>query len=180
MREELADGKARRKVRYEEDQDGVSRPVPVTLRVPDILRAALGAAKLLLRMMPQGCVVVREWQGRAMHLQNIMCTAAPLKQQARAFFKRHATVHYALVHCMDSVREQRAPNAVDAVKGRILMLEAGEHTHQLHSRFVTQGCRLSAALRCHDLLYITQLLRGLAIRHGYVPVTYASHASFHY
>ena len=178
VKEEGPDGKDRLKTTSVVGQDGVERRTAVTERVSDLLRDVLSITRDLLQMTVRSRVIIVVWQELAMKLQCRMVTSLPLRAFAMRYFCRHPSCHYALVHSMDSIREQNA--AGDATEGRMLMMEVGEHTHQLHMAYASKACRHSPPQRCYDLLHIGLTLRGLAIRYGYVPVTFSSHASFHH
>jgi len=176
---EMPDGKCELVLRTVEAANGVpEHKVPVTRRVHDILREVLLVTRTLLRMVPSRRVVIREWQDCAMDLQCLMVTSRrTLRRYALPFFVRHPTAHYALVHGVDTIREQNWQG--DATEGVFLCMEGGEHTHQHDMKLVATHTRHSARLRSHDILYCAKLARGLSFRYGYLPPPAHPTPSFH-
>ena len=177
VKEQGPDGYDRLKMRTVYDADGSAHPEPETRRCPDILREVLQGCKVLLQMCAQPLVVVAKWQDRAMELQCKMCTSRSLGRQAREFFCGHPSTHFALVHSVDTLREQNYDG--DATEGRMLMMEACEHCHQLHMLYVKKYCRQMAQMRSHDLIHVGQMLRGLSIEFGFCPVCFQARPRFH-
>ena len=159
--------------------DGLPMREPDTRREVDLLRTILQTTRRLLGLAANPVVYVHQWQECAMELHCLMVTAEPVRESGRRFFKRHPTTHFALVHSMDSLKEQNWEG--NATEGRLLCLEAGEHMHQLHMNWVQEHCRRTPRYRCHDLLFMGKLVRGLSVTQGFVPVCFHAKkkAEFH-
>ena len=156
--------------------DGTQVMKPTAAPERDILRRVLLYTRWLLGMIPEPLVSIYEWQTRAMRVQRRMCSG-PLAPYGTSFFVNHPTVHYALVHGCDAIREQNL--AGDATEGRFLCMEAGEHHHQDDMETVKSRCRPGAAQRSHDLLMHGKVRRGLSVEAGYVPISFSLRKSFH-
>ena len=170
-------GQCVRATRMEEGPEGSLDKVKRLRKEPNILLQVLVTTRKLLQMVPYR-VKVYDWQEVAMRLQCLMITSRTLGPQAMRWFCRHPTGHYALVHSVDSIKEQNWTG--DATEGKFLCMEGGEHTHQVHMGVASKCTRHDPKLRSHDILFWGKLMRGLAIMFGYIPPPTATRASFHF
>ena len=149
----------------------------VTERGRDVLQVVFRTHRRLLRM--DGEVVITTYEDQAMQLQRVMVTG-PLGLYGCAFFERHPTIHFQLVHAPDSMKAQQHgyPHCI-AVVGRLVANESGEHTHLLHALVAGMKCRHSPVGRTEDLVNIQLLLLALEWKDGYVCTSRVRKTGYH-